>query len=268
MRMNNKFFIVPLEKTFNNSFLYFYTYFRIIPNRYFNLKGFKMKKLAICFGLISMSSYAFATINSFQTHPLYFSANAGIFQGKLNTTYFDETDIYKLNISQSVPQSGYTGGFAIGYSKPYHQQYLIGGEISTNWNTDNATFQGGTAITNNTQIQYNIDFTVVPGILLNPTLAAYLKLGFAVASVQDNLTSAAGYSAISTNYNGTQTITGFVAGLGFKKSLTEHISLFTEGNYHDYGSVRFSQFQNFLTTYSHSSHIYSYSMLIGASYYV
>lgn len=230
-----------------------------------------MKKLKLAICLLAMSSTTFATTNStnsFQAHPIYVSVNAGIFKGNFNSSYTDLTDVYQQNISQSVQQNGYTEGFALGYSKLLQQQYLVGVELSANFNSQHANLQAGTSIADTTQIKNNIDLTFVPGILLNNSLAAYLKLGVSRASLQDKLTSPAGFSPVVTNFNSSPSVTGFAAGLGIKKFITEHVAIFTEGNYHDYGTVNFSQFQNFMANYSHSSRVYSYSVVIGASYHI
>ncbi|MHB1948199.1 MAG: outer membrane protein [Gammaproteobacteria bacterium] len=221
-------------------------------------------KTAIC--ILAISSSAFATTNSFQAHPFYVSIVAGIFQGNFKASYTDQTSIFPQSFAQSEQQYGYTGGLAVGYSRLVCQKYLLGAELSGYYNSHQASFQDGTAISDKTRILTNADLAFVPGLLLNDSTAAYLKLGASYAYIQDNLTSVAGFNPVFTNFNSHRNRVGFVAGLGVRKFVTEHISLLAEANYHDFGTASFSQFQNFTTTYKHSSHIYSYSALIGASY--
>lgn len=59
---------------------------------------------------------------------------------------------------------------------------------------------------------------------------------------------------------------GFAAGIGVTKSIIDTLSIFTEANYHDYGSVSFLGVSNFSANYSHSAHIYSYDAVVGVSY--
>jgi hypothetical protein len=84
--------------------------------------------------------------------------------------------------------------------------------------------------------------------------------------VQDNLVSPVGAASIITAYNQKENLIGITAGLGFEKLIAKHISIFTELNYHDYGSVSFQNFQNFSAIYTHYSHVYSYDGKVGLAY--
>lgn len=229
-------------------------------------------KLFLSMGLVAVASSAFAMTEvtaPFQSHPFYVSLNAGLFQGNFNTSYIDQTDLIQQNISQSSQQYGYTQGIAVGYSKLFRNQYLFGAELAGSLNSHQSKFASGAAsaaFSDTTQINRNVDLTFVPGVLLTDTLAAYLKLGVSIASVQDTLISPVGYTPTMTRFTNNTTVTGFAAGLGVKKYVTDHVSLFAEGNYHDYGTVNFAAFQNFSANYTHTSRLYSYSILVGASY--
>lgn len=201
-------------------------------------------------------------------HPYYVAANVGIFEGAFSNTYNDLTDVIAQNISEAVQQRGYTTGLALGYSKLVRDKYFLGAELSGNVNSFNATFQSGassTAFTDTAQIIHQFDLTFVPGILLSSTIESYLKLGVSYGVIQDTVTSPVGYTPVSTRYTSNVNTYGFAAGLGVKKFLSDTVSLFVEGNYHDYGNVSFSNFQNFSATYNHTSHIYSYAAVIGAA---
>ncbi len=222
-------------------------------------------KFIFCACTLVFSAGSFA-----QDHPFYVAANAGIIQGNFSNSYLDQTDIIKQNIAESVEQHGYTGGLAIGYSKLYHEKYLLGAELSGNLDSHNATFQSGaasSAFSDTTQINNHFDLTFVPGILLSESTSAYLKLGVSVAYVEDNLTSPAGFGATPSPFNSSNHATGFAAGLGIQKSMSERVSVFAEGDYHDYGTVNFANFQNFSTSYIHSAHVYSYGVVLGMAYH-
>jgi opacity protein-like surface antigen len=150
-----------------------------------------------------------------------------------------------------------------------HDIYSLGAEVSGHFDTQNASFKSGastSAFSDSTKIQYHVDLTFVPGLNLTDTILGYLKLGLSFASISDQLTSPVGFFADYTTYHSHVNDMGFVAGLGLSKTLTQNLSLFTETNYHDYGSVNFDDFQNFSTIYTHSAHIYSYDVVLGVSY--
>lgn len=199
----------------------------------------------------------------------YVAANAGIMQVNFNQKYLDQTDIIKQNIADSVQQNNYNAGLAIGYSKLFYNQYLLGAELSGNLDSHNALYQNGAAgiaITDTTQINHHIDLTFVPGMMLSQSIAGYLKLGISFASLQDNLTSPTGFTPTIMSFNSNANATGFAGALGFKAYITDHVTLFAEGNYHDYGNVNFSNFTNFTTSYTHSAHVYAYGIALGAAY--
>lgn len=199
----------------------------------------------------------------------YVAANAGVMQVNFIQKYLDQTDIVKQNIADSVPQNDYNAGLAIGYSKLFYNQYLLGAELSGNLDSHNSLYQNGAAgisITDTTQINNHVDLTFVPGIMLSKSVAAYLKLGVSFASVQDNLTSPTGFTPTIMSFNSNTNATGFAGGLGIKAFMTDHVALFAEGNYHDYGNVNFANFTNFTATYTHSAHVYAYGIALGAAY--
>lgn len=219
-----------------------------------------------CFLALSSSGFATTIHSSF-----YVAGNAGVFLGDFNHDYWDQTDVIAQNISESVQQQGYTEGLAVGYSKLFQEQYLLSAELSGNLDSHQATFQAGAStasFSDNTQIQNHIDLTFVPGILLSNSIEAYVKLGLSVARLQDNLTSPTGYTPTIDNFNCTKHAIGFASGLGLAKYITDNFSIFAEGNFHDYGTVNFSDFQNFTANYTHSAHVYSFGAVLGATYHL
>lgn len=226
-----------------------------------------MKKLsqtlfltAICF-----SSTVFASEKNY----FYVGANAGIFQANFNNRYIDQTDAIAQNFAQSAEQHSYTGGAALGFRHVFNPCYFLGMELSGNYQGHQATFQSGassSSFSDAVQIQGHADLTLVPGLMLGHTVAAYLKLGASVAALKNNLTSPSGVFAVSTNYTSNKAAVGFTAGLGLEKSITRQFAVFTEANYHDYAGVSFHSFQNFQAVYSHKTHVYSYDVVVGANY--
>ena len=200
---------------------------------------------------------------------LYASLDAGIMQANFNANYLDQTDIIPQNISESILQNGYTGGVALGYSRLFREKYFLGAELSAYFNSHSAMYESGAAtaaFSDKIKFKNTMDLTVVPGIITNDSSFPYIKLGLSYASLSDYLTSPVGYNPVITNYNASKNAFGFVAALGIKRALTAKTVLFTEVNYHDLGTLQWPSFQNFSAEYSHSAHLCSYALVLGAMY--
>jgi opacity protein-like surface antigen len=200
----------------------------------------------------------------------YVAADLGIFQAQFHSSYMDQTDIIPQNIAESFQQNGYTGGLQIGYSRLITSQYYLGAELAGSYDSHSANFQAGAANTtfsDTVHINNHFDITLVPGVMLNDSTSVYLKVGFTRASVHDSLISPAGFTPTITRYTQNTNANGFVAGLGLEKFLCDKVSIFTEGNYRDYGTINFSNLQNFSAAYTNSSHVYTYDLLLGVAYH-
>lgn len=225
----------------------------------------KLSQLTCLVSSIIVSNLAFA----YADNPFYVAADIGIFKADVNHRYLDQTSDIAQNIVDGVTQHGYTGGLAIGYSKLLCPSYFLGAELSGNIENQTASFQAGaatSAFSDSVSIHGHLDLTFMPGIQLSDTVAAYLKLGASVAWLQDSLTSPAGTTPITTSTHANKNAYGFATGLRLTKLLCAHTSIFAEGNYHDYGSVDFPNFENFTATYTHTTRIYTYDVVVGASY--
>lgn len=223
-----------------------------------------MKKL-LCLTLLLSSSCTYAWQHQ---NRYYLAGNLGIFQANFNNTFNDQTDVIPQNIEQPVNQQGYTGGLAIGY-RQFCNNILLGGEFLVNVDGNSATFASGaanTAFTDKSQIRAHADLTFTPGMMLTQTLLGYFKLGLSLAYMQDNLNSPISYTPSYESAHSNKYVPGLAAGIGVSQYLCNNLSLFTEANYHDYGSVDFSNFDNFTASYSHKSHVYSYDVVVGLSY--
>jgi opacity protein-like surface antigen len=210
-----------------------------------------------------------ASISSSDSQTLYFVAgNVGILQGNINATYSDFTDVIAQSISESYSQQSYTGGVGLGVTKIYAHQYLIGGEVSANFNTGNgARYQAGansTAFMDTTFIKNNINLTLQPGLMLATDVASYLNLGVSFAQISDQINSPLNSTPVYQSVNQQNWQTGAVLGAGLRKYLTTKWSVFLEYNYYDYGNISFANFQNYEADYSHKSHITSNVLTVGA----
>ncbi len=227
----------------------------------------KKSTRALCFSLFALSSSAFAHHGHFYT-----AADVGIFTADFDNAYIQQpfTGISVFQNFQDVAlQNGYTGGLELGYSRRFHHRYFWGAEVSGNINSRAAVYQAGvqsSSFYDKTRINGNMDFDFVPGIKLTRTISAFMKLGVSIAWIKDNLTSPVGYFATMTNYSNANTAVGFAAGLGVSKLISKHWSLFSEADYHDYGTINFVSFQNYSYSYAHSTRAYSYDVVAGAAY--
>lgn len=201
----------------------------------------------------------------------YIAASAGIFQGLFNSQYNDQSDIISQNFRQQVMQNSYTGGLAIGYSNTCWHTYFWGGELGIYGSTYHANFATGAAtaaFTDTLAIKSNLDLTFIPGFFITNSLAAYGKAGLSYARINASVNSPVGLNPTFIKVNNMNNVLGLALGLGLEKSICNNTSLFIEYNYHDYGTVNFSSFQNFTAIYSHSAHIYSQSLTIGAAFLI
>jgi len=199
----------------------------------------------------------------------YAALDAGIFQANFGSNYLDQTDLIAQNISESVLQNGYTGGVALGYHHGVNSNYFLGGELSAHLNSNTAQYQSGAAtaaFSDSLKLNNYYDFNWVSGIIIHNAFSPYLKLGLSYASIRDNLVSPLGYTPTFANYHTTKNALGFSAGLGVRHEVSKKISLFSEINFHDYGTIHFNDFQNFTADYTHSARLCSYGLSIGAAY--
>lgn len=199
----------------------------------------------------------------------YGSINTGVFQAQFASKLIDQTVIPPQSVSDTFIQHGYTGGLALGYTHLFASSYFTSLELSGNIDGNSASFQSeasNTSFSDKIQINNHIDLTINPGIITQSKFFPYIKLGFSRASLKDFVNTPVGQNPVMMQYNTNKTIYGFVAGLGVRYLINDHVWLFVETNYHDYGTVNLSSFMNYTANYTHSAHVYSYAGLIGASY--
>lgn len=228
-----------------------------------------MKNLSTLIKTVALVCGCSTSVLAAQPGHFYVTVNTGVFLGNFNSSYLDKTDTIPQSITEPLLQNGYSGGLGIGYNYLINPQYFLNGEIAVNFDSNSALFQSGAAtaaFTDSAKIKHHIDFTLAPGIITNSSLFPYLKLGISYAALQDNLTSPAGYTPTMISYRQNKDVLGFVAGLGVKYALSNRIAIFSEANFHDYGTLDFPDFQNFSALYTHSAHLYTYGLNVGASY--
>lgn len=230
-----------------------------------------MKQSTLCNLLFIMTAtvYGQAAMAAQDFKPWYVAADLGIFQGNYDLIYNDATDAIAQNIRQTLQQYGYNGGLAIGYTRDLAANYLIGAELAGYLTTNNGNFNSGstgTAFSDQIKIQNYFDFVAVPGFYVTHEVAVYAKVGLSCASIKDSVNSPTGTSSSPVTTNSSHFQLGAALGLGLKKKLNSRYTLFTEFQYHDYGTPNLPGFQNFTANYSHSVHVYSQALMLGLSY--
>jgi len=204
-----------------------------------------------------------------KSHPWYVAAGASIFQGNYDLIYNDQIDDIPQNIRQTLQQYGYNGAIAFGYSKTFLNDYFAGAEVSAQYATYKANFDSGsvgTAFSDQIKIQSYYDLVFVPGFFITDTVAAYIKAGVSYAYIKDSLHTPTSSIPTYVTINNNSYLWGVALGIGLEKFITEQLALFSEFQYHDYGTVNFPAFPNFASTYSHSAHVYSEALMLGARY--
>ncbi len=229
------------------------------------LKSMPLKKGLL---LLFLSECSFAAPLS---HPWYIAAGAGISQGIFDSQYKDETDIIPQNTEQTLFQHAYTADLLAGYNQIICNKYILGGELSGGYYSGKAKFASGAAtlaFSDKIYLNYHVDLSFTPGLFITNTTALYGKIGVAFASIKDTVNSPAGFNPVNTTTNNQNYVFGAIFGIGIKKWITDNMAVFSEYNFHDYGTTNFSNFNNFTAAYSHSAHIYSQDLMAGVAYFI
>jgi opacity protein-like surface antigen len=225
------------------------------------------KKLAIAVCGTLLSSAVLANHASY----FYGAADAGIFNAAFDALYAYQSPAVAnpQSITNTAYQRGYMGGLKLGYHRPFHTHYFYNTEISGDIDSDRSSFQSGASgpFTDNMWIDGHADLSFVPGMIISNTMSVYMKLGLSVALLRDRLTSYTGSFNTQTGYSASKVIPGFLAGLGVSKSVSEHVDVFTEADYHDYGNRSMQTFLVQNATYASSVKIHWYDVVVGAAYH-
>lgn len=221
----------------------------------------KLFVMLLCF---SPLSHAYVDMK-----PWYISAFGGTFAGNFDVQYNDETDIIPQDIRQFVQQHGYIGGLALGYTYFCPTAYALGGEITAYFMSGHGHYNSGAATAafhDTLRIKYDVDLSFVPGVYLNNYVLMYGKLGVGFANIYAKIHTPTGFVPTFINIKNNRHKVVGVFGLGIKTMINPSMAIFFEYVFHEYGMVHFKDFQNFNAIYSHSAHVYSQSVMAGASY--
>lgn len=148
---------------------------------------------------------------------------------------------------------------AISSTSPTYSYALSGPGVTPGANTSGASIQ----ISN----RFNIFLT--PGYEIDKDKLVYLKAGYSSVSAKGNPPTAynePGYSAPITGLSSqSNTLSGYVLGLGYKQMITGGFYGFGEANYMSYTKLNASQTAG-MDTFTNSANLSSYQLLVGVGY--
>ncbi len=146
-------------------------------------------------------------------------------------------DVYDGKVTTPVSSAkmfvpGWLGGLFLGYGQ-YFTNWYLGGEIFGNWANANNSENNPSYYTK-FQANSNYGLSILPGIKVNDTTLAYLRLGWNWANVKGRATN----KTVVPNVSGsnTKTVNGFQWGLGMETLIVGNWSVRGEYNYTSFNS--------------------------------
>jgi hypothetical protein len=218
------------------------------------------------------------------------------FYGQLATGYegnqassLNQAGVSSGNANENWTTSNQSFGGAplvvgLGYNASVAKSWLLGiGVDYSALNQTSSTFSstgagasasnGGASLNNQkleTSQRYNI--FVTPGYVLDKDKLVYLKAGYSSVNLRYTGPTSASSASGSTNYtfsNPSNTMSGYILGLGYKQMITSGFYGFAEANYMSYSSSSFSSSvanssSNYKLTFSPT--LKTYQALVGVGY--
>lgn len=158
----------------------------------------------------------------------------------------ESVNISGASLNPVINPVGVVGGLFFGYGKYIQDLYYVGAEIFGNYSGANTAYSlglGGAngAYYNKVNVRGSYGIALLPGIKINDTLLAYIRLGFNRA----NFKTKESFNSPSTNAYAIRTTTrnGFNFGLGLETLVYEDWSVrseFTHTTYSSFSSSGFS----------------------------
>jgi opacity protein-like surface antigen len=138
----------------------------------------------------------------------------------------ESVPVEAASIKANVP--GWLAGLVLGYGQYFNTWYL-GGEVFGNWDNANDSYNIGT-YSSKFEANANYGLSLLPGVKLNDTTLAYLRLGWNWANLKakENVAGVASSKSETSN--------GFQWGLGLETLLTGNWSFRGEYNYTSFDS--------------------------------
>jgi opacity protein-like surface antigen len=181
----------------------------------------------------------------------------------------------------------------VGYNFSVAPKWVLGlgvdysalSKTSSNYNytlTGADVTPGTTANGANVKLSNRYNIFIAPGYEIDKDKLVYLKAGYSSITADSQNTSSftvpgrgtftnAQVGTASTTSSGSQTVSGYLLGLGYKQMITKGLYGFTEANYMSYGKATFSSRATYadgsgFSTNSQSPSLSSYQLLVGVGY--
>lgn len=195
------------------------------------------------------------------------------FYGQIGIGYENNspsTSSYNINIPGSSPapttvtdssKGSFSGSIGLGYG------LSVSNDVLLTLGVDYSPLTAKTGNTTDGTISYNYKVSnrtnifVAPGYVIDKDKLAYLKAGYSMQTMKvEGFTDGMGS-------NPSNTLNGYVLGLGYKQLLGKNIYIFGEGNYYNYGSKSYTNdFGGANGTDTFNAKASAYQLLLGVGY--
>jgi hypothetical protein len=185
--------------------------------------------------------------------------------GASNQTFGSSPLIIGIGYNFSVASS-WLLGLGVDYSALSQKSSIFSQPVTSGIIGIGATFSGNQLTVSN---RFNI--FLAPGYAIDKDKLVYLKAGYSSVSLKEGMpTSVSAEGSASLPFTSqTQTLSGYIVGLGYKQMIADGFYGFAEANYMAYGQKTFSSSFNSgpdSYTYANSPNLSSYQALVGIGY--
>jgi len=228
----------------------------------------KFSKFALV-GLLCFSPAIFAQ-SSFQG--FYGQIGVGYENNSPSTSsyaYNSSNDGSSLPVSTSDSSKGsFSGAIGLGYGLSINNNFLLslGADYSplkanTGKTTDEVGFNYNYQIANRTNI------FLAPGYVIDKDKLAYFKAGYSQQTMKmQNYLTPNGTAFGNGGSNPSNTLRGYVLGLGYKQLISQNIYMFGEGNYYSYGNQSYTSVYGSGLSDTFNAKATAYQFLVGVGY--
>lgn len=194
------------------------------------------------------------------------------FYGQLGIGYENNspsTSSYTLN-SPSSPsiaspttdssKGSFSGSIGIGYGFSVSKDFLLTLGVDYSPITANTGNTTDGDISYNYKVSNRTNIFVAPGYAIDKDKLAYLKAGYSMQTMKvQNFTEGLGS-------NPSNTLNGYVLGLGYKQLFSKNLYVFGEGNYYNYGNKSYTNNFGGGNTDTFNAKASAYQFLLGIGY--
>ena len=183
------------------------------------------------------------------------------------TYHFPNSPSRSVSTSDSSKGS-FSGAIGLGYGLSISNNFLLSLGVdysplkaNTGKTTDEVGFNYNYQIANRTNI------FLAPGYVIDKDKLAYFKAGYSQQTMKvQNYLDYDGAAYSNGGSNPSNTLRGYVLGLGYKQLLSQNIYMFGEGNYYSYGNQSYTSVYANGFTDTFNAKATAYQFLVGIGY--